>query len=62
VFARWLRRNPKVLLLDDPSQGVDVGARAEIYGLVRKAVQGGTSVIVVASDFEEWPTWSTGRS
>jgi ABC-type sugar transport system ATPase subunit len=53
VVARWLRRNPKVLLLDEPTQGVDVGARAEIYGLVRNAVQRGTSVIVVTSDFEE---------
>jgi ribose transport system ATP-binding protein len=53
VVARWLRRNPKVLLLDEPTQGVDVGARAEIYGLVRNAVQDGTSVIVVTSDFEE---------
>jgi ribose transport system ATP-binding protein len=53
VLARWLRRQPRLLLLDEPTHGVDVGARAEIYGLVRKAVAAGASALVVASDFEE---------
>jgi len=53
VVARWLRRKPRLLLLDEPTQGVDVEARGEIYSLVRKAVAAGTSVIVVTSDFEE---------
>ncbi|WP_214404293.1 sugar ABC transporter ATP-binding protein [Pseudonocardia lacus] len=53
VLARWLRRTPRVLLLDEPTQGVDVSARAEIYAVVRAAVERGTSVIVVTSDFEE---------
>jgi ribose transport system ATP-binding protein len=53
IVARWLRRKPKVLLLDEPTQGVDIGARGEIYRLVRRAVAGGSSVIVVTSDFEE---------
>jgi ribose transport system ATP-binding protein len=53
IFARWLRRQPAVLLLDEPTQGVDVGARAEIYQLVRDSVGAGTSVLIVASDFEE---------
>jgi ribose transport system ATP-binding protein len=42
-----------VLLLDEPTQGVDVSARADIYAAVRAAVERGTSVIVVTSDFEE---------
>jgi ribose transport system ATP-binding protein len=53
VVARWLRRKPRLLLLDEPTQGVDVEARGEIYRLVRNAVAAGTSVIVVTSDFEE---------
>jgi ribose transport system ATP-binding protein len=53
VMARWLRRRPKVLLLDEPTQGVDVGARAEIYQLIRKATEQGTSVVLVVSEPEE---------
>ena len=53
VMARWLRRRPKVLLLDEPTQGVDVGARQEIYQLIRKATAQGTSVILVVSEPEE---------
>ena len=53
ILARWLERSPKVLLLDEPSHGVDVNARAEIYGLIRQAVAGGCAAVVVSSDFEE---------
>ena len=53
VLARWLRRRPKVLLLDEPTQGVDVGARAEIYELIRRATAAGTSILLVASETEE---------
>jgi ribose transport system ATP-binding protein len=53
VLARWLSRKPRVLLLDEPTQGVDVNARAEIYALISKAVADGCSVLLVTSDFEE---------
>lgn len=53
VLARWLSRQPRVLLLDEPTQGVDIGARSEIYALVRAATRIGTSVLLVASDLEE---------
>ncbi|MGJ9423606.1 sugar ABC transporter ATP-binding protein [Aeromicrobium sp. CF3.5] len=53
VMARWLRREPVVLLLDEPTQGVDVKARSEIYEHIRRAVAQGTSVLLVTSDFDE---------
>lgn len=53
IVGRWLAERPNVLLLDEPTQGVDVGARADIYEFVRQVVEEGTSVILVTSDFEE---------
>jgi ribose transport system ATP-binding protein len=53
VLSRWLQREPEVLLLDEPTQGVDVGARAEIYSTVRECANRGAAVAVVTSDFEE---------
>jgi ribose transport system ATP-binding protein len=53
IMARWMRRSPRLLLLDEPTQGVDVGARADIYNFVRNAVANGAAALIVASDFEE---------
>ena len=53
LIARWLRLNPRLLLLDEPTQGVDIGARAEIWDIVRGAVNKGAAVLAVLSDFEE---------
>ena len=53
ILARWIRRDPRLLLLDEPTQGVDVGARADIYAIVRAAADRGAAVVVVASDLEE---------
>ena len=53
IVARWLRRSPRVVLLEEPTQGVDVGARHEIYLLVRDAVEAGAVAVVASSDSEE---------
>lgn len=53
VVARWLLRGCRVLLLDEPSRGVDVGARAEIYKLIRSLADSGVAVVVVSSEVEE---------
>ena len=55
VLARWLRRAPGVLLLDEPTQGVDIGARHEIWSLIRDSLDS-TAVVVVSSDFAELAT------
>jgi ribose transport system ATP-binding protein len=53
VLAKWLRNRPRVLLLDEPTQGVDVGAKAAIYELVRDAAAAGTAVLLASSDTAE---------
>jgi ribose transport system ATP-binding protein len=53
VLARWLERDPSLLLLDEPTQGVDVGARAELYDVIRGATALGMATVLVSSDFEE---------
>lgn len=53
VLARWLRMNPKVLLVDEPTQGIDAGAQAEIYGLLADVARRGAAVMVSSSDAKE---------
>ncbi len=53
MLARWLVHGCEVLLLDEPTRGVDVGARAEIYSLVRELSRQGTAVLMVSSEIEE---------
>jgi ribose transport system ATP-binding protein len=53
VLARWMSLNPTLLLLDEPTQGIDIGARADIYQFIRQAVNGGMTALLVSSDFEE---------
>jgi ABC-type sugar transport system ATPase subunit len=53
VLARWMHRKPAVVLLDEPTQGVDIGARAEIHRLIKIAAANGAAFVVVSSDVDE---------
>ena len=53
ILAKWLALNPKVLILDEPTRGIDVGAKAEIYALLRALAKEGVAVIAISSDMEE---------
>jgi ribose transport system ATP-binding protein len=53
IVGRWLATGRKLLIAEDPTAGVDVGAKSEIYRLVAKALEAGLTVIVVSTDFEE---------
>ncbi len=53
ILARWLRQDPQVLLLDDPTQGVDIGAKAEIHKLIVGAAKSGTAILLVSTDHDE---------
>ncbi|MDR1613836.1 MAG: sugar ABC transporter ATP-binding protein [Planctomycetota bacterium] len=53
ILARWLATRPRLLLLDEPTRGIDVGAKAEILGLIRSLAAGGLSVLMVSSEWDE---------
>ncbi|MEF2071638.1 sugar ABC transporter ATP-binding protein [Consotaella aegiceratis] len=53
VLAKWLALNPRVLILDEPTRGVDVGAKAEIYRIIRELAAQGTAILMVSSELPE---------
>ncbi len=53
VLAKWLLRKPQVLILDEPTRGVDIGAKAEIYQTIRRLAAEGMSVLLISSELEE---------
>lgn len=53
VISKWLMVKPKILIMDEPTRGIDVGAKSEIYELMRLLVQGGISIIMISSEFPE---------
>ena len=53
VLAKWLATNPKVLIVDEPTRGVDVGTKAEIYSLMRELAAEGLAILVISSDLPE---------
>ena len=53
VLAKWLATHPAVLIIDEPTRGVDVGAKAEIYALMRELAAEGLAILVISSDLPE---------
>ncbi len=53
VLAKWLALEPKLLIFDEPTRGIDVGAKSEIYDLMRKLAENGVAVMMISSDMEE---------
>ena len=53
IIAKWLIRDCKILLVDEPTQGIDVGAKAEIYGILEDLASKGKTIIIVSSELDE---------
>ncbi|RIK44014.1 MAG: hypothetical protein DCC57_17410, partial [Chloroflexi bacterium] len=53
VLAKWLASQPKVLILDEPTRGIDVGAKAEVHALMSRLAQAGIGIIMVSSELPE---------
>lgn len=53
IIGRWLATNPKILILDEPTRGVDVGAKSEIYAIMNELVKQGMSIIMISSELPE---------
>ena len=53
VLAKWLAMNPRVIMMDEPTRGIDVGAKSEIYRLLRTLADAGVAVLMISSDMEE---------
>jgi ribose transport system ATP-binding protein len=53
VLAKWLAMSPSVMLFDEPTRGIDVGAKSEIYALIRALADAGVAVLMISSDMEE---------
>jgi len=58
VFSKWLNSRSRILIMDEPTRGVDVGAKLEIHNLIREFAQKGTSILLVTSEIEEMVTLS----
>jgi ABC-type sugar transport system ATPase subunit len=56
VFAKWLDASPSVVCLDDPTRGVDVGAKAEMHALIRSTASAGVPVLLCSTDIDELAT------
>src|SRR5262249_28575493 len=53
VIAKWMMRKPRIILLNDPTRGIDVGTKQEIYQLLRKLADGGAAILFYSTDYDE---------
>jgi ribose transport system ATP-binding protein len=53
VLAKWLSMSPKAIIFDEPTRGIDVGAKQEIYDMLRKLADSGVAILMISSDMEE---------
>jgi ribose transport system ATP-binding protein len=53
VLAKWLSMKPSIIIFDEPTRGIDVGAKSEIYHLMRNLADSGVAVLMISSDMEE---------
>jgi ribose transport system ATP-binding protein len=53
VLAKWILNEPKVFILDEPTRGIDVGAKCEVYRLINELVERGAGVLMISSEVEE---------
>ncbi len=53
VIAKWLMRRPRIILLNDPTRGIDVGTKQEIYALLRKLAGDGAAILFYSTDYDE---------
>jgi len=53
IVAKWVNANPRLIIMDEPTRGIDVGAKAEIYNLMRRLVKQGTGIIMISSELPE---------
>jgi ribose transport system ATP-binding protein len=53
IFGRWLATNPKVLILDEPTRGIDIGAKTEIYGIIDELAVSGVAILMISSELQE---------
>jgi ribose transport system ATP-binding protein len=60
LLARWLAMNPEILLLDEPTRGIDVGAKGEIQRLIRSLADSGLAILMISSSLKRWRRAPTG--
>ena len=53
VLGKWLATNPRILILDEPTRGIDVGAKAEIYKIINRLASQGVAIVMISSELNE---------